>query len=52
MSDNKLYLVLMGLPARGKSTLAIRLQETLRKNRIPAKIFNNGNLRRKHLPIK
>ncbi len=52
MIDNKLYLVLMGLPARGKSTLAIRLQETLRKNRIPAKIFNNGNLRRKHLPAK
>ncbi len=43
---------MMGLPARGKSTLAIRLQETLRKNRISAKIFNNGNLRRKHLPIK
>ena len=52
MRDDKLYLVLMGLPARGKSTLAIRLQEALRKNRIPTKIFNNGNLRRKHLPIK
>lgn len=46
MHDEKLYLVLVGLPARGKSTLAIGLQEALRKNRIPAKIFNNGNLRR------
>jgi len=51
MTDKKLYLVLMGLPARGKSTLAIRLREALHKNRIPAKIFNNGNLRRKYLPI-
>jgi broad specificity phosphatase PhoE/predicted kinase len=50
MIDEKLYLVLMGLPARGKSTLAIRLQESLRKSRIPTKIFNNGNLRRKNLP--
>jgi len=52
MNDEKLYLVMMGLPARGKSTLAIRLQEALRKNRIPAKIFNNGNLRRTYLPLK
>ena len=52
MNDDKLYLVLMGLPARGKSTLAIRLQDAFRKSRIPAKIFNNGNLRRAHLPLK
>ncbi|HDQ03898.1 MAG TPA: 6-phosphofructokinase [Deltaproteobacteria bacterium] len=52
MNNVKLYLVMMGLPARGKSTLAIRLREAFQKNRIPARIFNNGNLRRKHLPIK
>jgi broad specificity phosphatase PhoE/predicted kinase len=52
MNDEKLYLVLMGLPARGKSTLAIRLQDAFRKSRIPAQIFNNGNLRRAHLPLK
>ncbi|OGP68494.1 MAG: 6-phosphofructokinase [Deltaproteobacteria bacterium RBG_16_44_11] len=52
MNDEKLYLVLMGLPARGKSTLAIRLQEAFRKSRIPTKIFNNGNLRRAYLPLK
>jgi broad specificity phosphatase PhoE/predicted kinase len=52
MIDEKLYLVLMGFPARGKSTLAIRLQDAFKKNRIPAKIFNNGNLRRAYLPLK
>jgi broad specificity phosphatase PhoE/predicted kinase len=52
MNDEKLYLVLMGFPARGKSTLAIRLKDAFRKNRIPAKIFNNGNLRRAYLPLK
>jgi Fructose-2,6-bisphosphatase len=52
MNDEKLYLVMMGLPARGKSTLAIRLQDAFRKSRIPAKIFNNGNLRRAYLPLK
>lgn len=50
MSDEKLYIVLMGLPARGKSTLALRLKDAFQKNGIPARIFNNGNLRRLHLP--
>ena len=40
----------MGLPARGKSTLAVRLKESFHKNGIPARIFNNGNLRRMYLP--
>lgn len=39
---------MVGLPARGKSTLAIGLQDAFRKCRIPARIFNNGNLRRKY----
>lgn len=49
MSDEKLYVVLMGLPARGKSTLAIRLRDYFLKESIPARIFNNGNLRRRYL---
>ncbi|PKN50722.1 MAG: 6-phosphofructokinase [Deltaproteobacteria bacterium HGW-Deltaproteobacteria-13] len=46
MSDEKLYIVLMGLPARGKSTLAVRLRDAFQKSSISARIFNNGNLRR------
>ena len=51
MNDEKLYIVMMGLPARGKSTLALRLQDVFRKSRIPARIFNNGNLRRIYRPL-
>lgn len=50
MSDEKLYIVLMGLPARGKSTLGVRLREAFRKDSIPTRIFNNGNLRRTYQP--
>lgn len=48
MHDEKLYIVMVGLPARGKSTLAIGLQDAFRKSGIPTKIFNNGNLRREY----
>jgi broad specificity phosphatase PhoE/predicted kinase len=51
MSDDNLYIVLMGLPARGKSTLALRLLEAFRKDHIRTRIFNNGNLRRSYLPL-
>ena len=51
MSDDKLYIVLMGLPARGKSTLALRLLEAFRKDHIRTRIFNNGNLRRIYRPL-
>ena len=51
MSDEKLYIVLMGLPARGKSTLAIRLRDSFRKDGISTRIFNNGNLRRLYLSL-
>lgn len=51
MSDDKLYIVLMGLPARGKSTLAVRLRDAFRKDGIATRIFNNGNLRRIYRPL-
>ena len=47
MEDNKLYIVMVGLPARGKSTIAKRLRENLVKDSIKSRIFNNGELRRR-----
>ncbi len=38
---------MVGLPARGKSTLAWKLYESLKRDGIKVKIFNNGYLRRK-----
>lgn len=51
MTGEKLYIVLMGLPGRGKSTLAGRLRDAFRKDGIPSRIFNNGELRRIYLPL-
>lgn len=42
----KVCLVLVGLPARGKSTLALRLRDGLEAEGVNARIFNNGVLRR------
>lgn len=42
----KLYIAMVGLPARGKSTLAVRLREGLSGHGINTRIFNNGNIRR------
>ncbi len=44
---SKLYVVMVGLPARGKSTLAKRIREGLRDEGTKAAIFNNGDVRRK-----
>lgn len=46
---NKLYIVMVGLPARGKSTVALRLYEGLCAEGLQVRIFNNGELRRRHL---
>ncbi|HHO75743.1 MAG TPA: 6-phosphofructokinase [Deltaproteobacteria bacterium] len=48
--DEKLYIVMVGLPSQGKSTVAFRLQDVFRRNAIPTRIFNNGVLRRKYSP--
>ncbi len=48
--DEKLYIVMVGLPSQGKSTVSFRMQDVFRKNSIPTKIFNNGVLRRKYAP--
>ncbi len=42
-----LYIIMVGLPARGKSTTARKLMENLRRDRIKVRVFNNGDLRRK-----
>ncbi len=47
MHNNKLYIVMVGLPARGKSTIAYKLKENLTKYNIKTGIFNNGDLRRR-----
>lgn len=45
----KLYIVLVGLPARGKSFISSRLQEGLAADGVKIRVFNNGDLRRKNL---
>ena len=47
MLNNKLYIVMVGLPARGKSTIAYKLKDNLTKYGIRTGIFNNGDLRRR-----
>lgn len=52
MSGNhkKLCIVMVGLPARGKSTIACRLRESLETENFRVAIFNNGEVRRNMLP--
>ena len=49
-TTKKLHIVMVGLPARGKSTIANKLRENLVKDHIKTRIFNNGDLRRKLSP--
>jgi broad specificity phosphatase PhoE/predicted kinase len=45
--DKKLYVVMVGLPARGKTTIAAKLRQNLSHDSVRTRIFNNGELRRK-----
>jgi len=47
MNQEKLYIVMVGLPARGKSIIARNLKDNLIGDGIKTRIFNNGDLRRK-----
>lgn len=46
-NNQKLYVVMVGLPGRGKSTMAKRIKEGLEAEGIQTRIFNNGDMRRK-----
>lgn len=47
LESQKMYIVMVGLPAMGKSTIAARIKESLLAEDTPAEIFNNGDLRRR-----
>ena len=42
----KLVIAMVGLPARGKSTMARKLGRTLEQDGVRVQVFNNGKLRR------
>jgi broad specificity phosphatase PhoE/predicted kinase len=47
--NKKLYIAMVGLPARGKSFMAERLREGLSADGLKVGVFNNGDLRRAEL---
>ncbi len=44
--ESKLVIALVGLPARGKSTMARKIARTLELDDLKVRVFNNGELRR------
>lgn len=49
-SPNKLYVAMVGLPAMGKSVIAYKLQDNLYNLGLSARVFNNGEVRRRLFP--
>jgi broad specificity phosphatase PhoE/predicted kinase len=49
LNGKKLCIAMVGLPARGKSTIARRLHESLEAETFNVAIFNNGEVRRNML---
>lgn len=49
---HKLYIGMVGLPARGKTTVAAKILDGLSKEGIRTEIFNNGDIRREQLGAK
>ncbi|MDF1578042.1 MAG: 6-phosphofructo-2-kinase/fructose-2,6-bisphosphatase [Desulfurivibrionaceae bacterium] len=47
MMDKKLVIAMVGLPARGKSTMARKIVGTLKLDEVNVRIFNNGDVRRR-----
>jgi len=48
--DKKLVIAMVGLPARGKSTMARKIAGTLKRDEVNVRIFNNGDIRRQLSP--
>ncbi|MCK4838008.1 MAG: histidine phosphatase family protein [Desulfobulbaceae bacterium] len=48
--DTKLVIAMVGLPARGKSTMARKIAGTLELDEVNVRIFNNGDVRRQLSP--
>lgn len=49
---HKLYIGMVGLPARGKTTVAAKILDGLSKEGIRTEIFNNGDIRREQIGAK
>ena len=44
LNEEHLYIIMVGLPARGKTTIAGKIAESLKRDGIHTRIFNNGDL--------